>query len=44
MQVTYLSDADKETMKELAQPIVDKFSKEMDEAFVGRFYDAVNNG
>lgn len=43
MEVTYLSDADIETMKELAQPVVDKFAKQMDEAFVTRFYDAVNS-
>lgn len=43
MEVTYLSDADIETMKELAQPVVDKFAKQMDEAFVTRFYEAVNS-
>ena len=43
MEVTYLSDSDIEKMKELAQPTVDEFSKTMDEAFVSRFYEAVNS-
>lgn len=43
MQVSYLAEEDIEEMKELAQPIVDEFSKQMDEDFVSRFYEAVNS-
>lgn len=42
MQISYLGEDDIEEMKEIAQPIVDKFSQQMDADFVSRFYEAVN--
>lgn len=43
MQISYLGEDDIEEMKELAQPIVDEFSQQMDADFVSRFYEAVNS-
>lgn len=44
MTISYLSDEDKATMKELAQPVVDKYTAQMDTEFVTRFYDEANEG
>lgn len=41
MEVSYLGAEDIETMKELAQPVVDKYSAKMDADFVARFYEAI---